>query len=259
MRLAVIGDVQGDLHRLGTLVAAAADAGAQQLLQLGDLAHYDTGDPAVFHRAVDMLLRRHQMPCTFIDGNHDHMPWLTSRPATGGLHQLGDALTYAGRGARWTWAGLQFMAVGGAATFNPARRTAAVDWWPEQELISPCDEAKAIGGGTVDVLVCHEIPAGIDVPGDVRFPRGTQVRDTLARVVAATKPALVLHGHRHLRTSSAVRTGDVTAYVEGLARIDAAAGDAVVVLELPSLDLSPLQLFGPDSSATSSRAGNHQT
>lgn len=74
------------------------------------------------------------------------------------------SIRHAPRGHRWTWAGLRFLALGD----DRAYRVLGVSWWPE-EASEAADVARCLEGGPVDVMICHEAPAGLDYrrPEDV--------------------------------------------------------------------------------------------
>jgi hypothetical protein len=93
--------------------------------------------------------------------------------------------------------------------------------------VSDDDIARCTEGGDVDILVTHDAPAGWPIPGlrpDHEAPRLWQPelpacrahRDRLAEVLAATRPALVVHGHYHVGYRLDVQTewGDI--HVVGL-------------------------------------------
>lgn len=104
--------------------------------------------------------------------------------------------------------GKTFLGCGGAVSVDRPRRTPGVSWWPE-EAITGEDVARCVDGGPVDVLVAHDCPAGVVIPGiDDRtgpppFPpaeieRSNEHRRLVRRIVDGCRPGLIVHGHYHV-------------------------------------------------------------
>ncbi|MCC6580193.1 MAG: metallophosphoesterase [Phycisphaeraceae bacterium] len=151
---------------------------------LGDLGLYEP------------FLRRHfrgkklQYPCPvhFIEGNHedfDALPVLVLR--------YRHCLTHMPRGSLSTIAGFHFLALGGAK-YMDARET------PRAAVIETCHIEQCLSHppDAVDIVVTHDCPAGIGVPGNPRFghmgPTGFEGGD---RIAHRYRPRLWFFGHHH--------------------------------------------------------------
>lgn len=111
-------------------------------------------------------------------------------------------ITYAPRGARWTWRGIRFLAAGGAVSVDREWREPGETWW-EEEAITEADVLRSIAGGPADVVVSHDSPAGVDAMGPETCgdkdadPASWRNREQLRRIVDAVPPRLLVHGHYH--------------------------------------------------------------
>jgi hypothetical protein len=163
----------------------------------------------------------------FVDGNHDDHDWLATQPVqANGLRRLRDNVWHLPRGFRWQWAGVRFLACGGAYSVDRQWRTLGTSWWAG-ETISDTDVDRCTTGGPVDVLVAHDCPAGVMIPGiDDRttptpFPPAALAeaavhRQQLRRIVDAVQPWMIWHGHYHVPHVSDADLGYGTVGVVGL-------------------------------------------
>ena len=218
--------VAGDLHSVlwdaETIIAQARSEDCPLILQVGDLNYQPTTRRgADFLTVLDQRLVEVASSWRFCDGNHDLHAAL-DQLAAGCCDPVraGTAITYLPRGARWTWRGVRFLAVGGAASIAPREPDPDVEpfssfgggpsHWPA-ELISEANIRHSTAGGVADVLVSHDMPY---IPRFDAFelwddPTSTANRVQLRRIVEATRPLLVVHGHYHRRhqTQTSVRGG----------------------------------------------------
>lgn len=148
----------------------------------------------------------------FLDGNHEDHTRIAAldqtRPAALPDHP---GITYLPRGARWSWWGKTFMAVGGAPSVDKHHRVEGRDWWPGEELtdeqVQHCTRE-----GRVDVVLAHDCPTGVDIPRvgdgiaftpstwwpDEAIRRSNAHRERMARIADAVSPAMWVHGHYHV-------------------------------------------------------------
>lgn len=207
-KVMLAGDWHGNARWAEVCCQHAYRNGADAILQLGDFGFWTEG------RGTDEYLSRVERAASkgkirvfWVDGNHeDHSRFAEfndpARPMT----------THLPRGHRWTWWGKRFMALGGAFSVDRFCRTEGVDWWPGEKL-SEDDVARASrdDGTPVDVVVAHDCPTGVHIPG-VGADWGTQHRgvfpdhmlyqaslhrDEVRKVYDATRPGLWAHGHYH--------------------------------------------------------------
>ncbi len=140
----------------------------------------------------------------WIDGNHDNHDALgTLHPDDDGIVPIGPRCSYLARGLRWEWRGVRFGALGGAFSVDWSDRAVGESWWPGEVLTQA--DVDRLGERPLDVLVCHDAPAGAPLRGLALPPadeiQAKDVRDLLSEAVRQTRPKLVVHGHWHHRHS----------------------------------------------------------
>lgn len=225
-RVAFAGDWHMDAVWAVQAIQHAAAERAEVIVHLGDFGW--TFDPRFVERvhealhAVDLVL-------LFVDGNHeDHDRLLAYPVADNGLRPVTDRIWHLPRGFRWTWHGQRWLALGGAHSVDRPRRTLGVSWWP-QETITTGQALETMADGPADILVAHDCPAGVTIPGiDDRtgpppFPaseirRTDEHRHLLRAVVDRVQPRWIFHGHYHVAYSTTVGFGYGPVTVTGLDR-----------------------------------------
>lgn len=239
-RVAFAGPWNGDFDWARQSIRHAAAGAADVLVQLGDLAGDEDFLP--FTDKVAQVLDDADLPVIFIDGDGDPHELLNRLPArfdpvVTGLRHLNRSMAYAPRGVRWRWDNIRFLALGGAQpTGNQIHSVYA---HPSQG-----ENAAARHPGRVDVLIAHDCPFGVDVPGVdetalTEFDRYSRMinRKRLRLVVAHTEPAHVLTGHYEAPFDTLTeQLGYGPVRVRGLAGPGAATvDDAVQVLDIDRL------------------------
>lgn len=212
MRIAVAGDWHGNAGWAEKAIDHAAESNATFIVHVGDFGYWvNSKNTRSYLGRVNARLAQYNVTLSFIDGNHEDHSRLTEwNVVGGGAVQLPDhpKISYLPRGYRWELGGKTFMAVGGAHSIDRHRRTPMVDWWPE-EYINVEQEEYASRDGDVDVVFSHDCPDGVDIPGieppglSRVWPVGDQFishehRKVLGRIVDATKPKVLMHGHYHV-------------------------------------------------------------
>lgn len=262
-RLLIAGDCHGDTPWVQQLVATATANMCERIVVCGDFGYWvHYADGRQFLADVDAAVAAAGLaPLVFVDGNHEYHSTHPAKPphkrfglqelppAESGFVELTGHVHYAPRGQRWRWQGVSFGALGGAASTDVERRKPYRDLWPE-EMVRAADVDR-LGAASLDVLVCHDAPGTHPVAGHPERggdPRTDRNRARITVAVAATRPQVVLHGHWHVRYDTTLAHPGGHARVVGLgANVDidgepvGAGGivDAAVVLELPSLQVSP--------------------
>ena len=267
-RLVVAGDWHGNDRAAKNALEAARAVGAALVLQLGDFGVWPGPEGSSYLDRVDDLASHYKIPVAFIDGNHEdfgQIYGLDVNPKTG-LRHMRENVWHIPRASSWEWLGVRFRALGGATSLDRLSRTPGKSWWPEEALTEQ-DLARALDGGTCDVLLTHDCPSGVSIPGIEHrnysaaltsgwplseLERAWDHRDLLADIVRELSPRHLWHGHFHDRYSSLARLGNACEIaIEGLA--DDGAGphrnlmvvdigaDAVQVKSLESAlaDLAP--------------------
>lgn len=238
-RIAFAGDWHMNDRWAVHAIQYASEQGADVILHLGDFGY--TFD-ARFMRPVTDALKQAGIPLLFVDGNHeDHPTLLRYAIKDNGLRELTDAIWHLPRGFRWEWNGVRFLAMGGAHSVDRAWRSPGESWWGG-ETITPEQVTEASQQGATDVLVAHDCPTGVMIPGiDDRthmppYPyedmlRGDDHRHLLRKLVDATKPRAIWHGHYHTRYETTVDLGYDLVTVNGLDCDGAKLTETNVVVE----------------------------
>jgi len=239
-RIAFAGDWHADESWAVDAVYAAANKAADVIVHLGDFGYQFRPK---FLTTLNAALADTETPLLFIDGNHDNHRWLNRLPIeTNGLRLIGDWIWHIPRGFRWMWGELRFLGLGGAHSVDGTyRRQAGLMWQPE-ERITDIQAQSTINGGPADVLIAHDCPAGVQVPGLTphRFPqfevlRGDEHRTLLRKVVDRVRPQIIWHGHYHVRYDATVDFGYGPVQVHGLNSNDTRMRDNLQVVELADL------------------------
>lgn len=205
-RILVAGDVHMDSAWMRELIEIARAERCQTIVQLGDLGFFPRRSAgARFLARAEERLGQADITLVFIDGNHDDLDSLaqSTRRMAGPFAEISEYVLYAPRGTRFEWCRVRFLAVGGAYSIDQGWRIRAelqprTLWWPN-EVLSDSDVELASRGGDVDIVLAHDCPAGVEIPGLLAIPDAEENRRQLARVVDATRPQLLLHGHFHFR------------------------------------------------------------
>lgn len=225
MRLLFVGDLHGDLTAACQAVDAAVEHDADVLLQAGDFGIWTHTTLGVqYLEELQRYLDKHGQVLYFVDGNHENFDHLYDIPLTpSGLRIVRDNIIHIPRGKVLEWNGVKVMGFGGANSIDGPngaqwwgqargmyndRNGDQIDlgnwWWQEditQEQVDSIDEAP------VDILLTHECPEGVYIPGvDKSYHAGRRQRYLMGEVVKKTTPKLLVHGHYHRRYTS--RLGD---------------------------------------------------
>ena len=205
---AVAGDWHGNTTYAVQAIASLSEIPV--LLHTGDFGFRFHPD---FIRGVDEAAEAADLTIAFVDGNHDDHDLLASLPITGGVRRVSNRIWHLPRGARWTWGGVRYLALGGASSIDRSWRVPGTEWWPAED-ITDADVAACLAGGAADVMLCHDLPAGVAFAGlpTAMIPpedlqRSAANRDRIAHVAARTGARLLWHGHHHRRGNAEGRNG----------------------------------------------------
>lgn len=212
--VAMAGDCHGNLFWALSMIDRVHRAGVSVIIHLGDFGFWTpTPGTRLYLEGIEERLAEYEMVLLFVDGNHEDHPRLVAQPidpATG-LRPISAHVHHLPRGHRWTWVdedelSWTWMALGRAVSVDRYLRTPGASWWSD-EVVTESDIELAIGAGLVDVLVMHDVPARVAVPGLDRksgWPADA-LRDAdahrhrLLRAAEAVKPRQLWHGHYHVR------------------------------------------------------------
>ena len=219
-KLMVAGDWHGSYRWVELVFERARAQGCDTILQLGDFGYWPAWEEhtqtqtgiSPFLARVHELAERIGIPVYWLDGNHENHGALTPGQGDRWVRHLP-------RGHRWQWWGKTWMAVGGGVSVDKEARTPGYDWFPE-ETLTPEQFEHCLREGPVDIIVSHDCPAGVLIPGvhalqkqgkietgelrtDCWFPlaqlyESEAHRGLLRDIVDRTGARLVLHGHYHV-------------------------------------------------------------
>lgn len=238
----IAGDWHGNTAWALRMLGVCADQNVSVLVHLGDFGFWPGRKGREYLDAVEAALESTDQILYWIDGNHEDHDALDAWPVEqDGTHRIRDRIFHLPRGFRWTWQGRSWMALGGAHSVDRNHRTPYVDWWP-REFLSPDEVQRAIDGGAVDVMVCHDAPLGADVPVLRLGPKGWQPEEIamsvrhqrlIREVVDAVRPVHLWHGHYHDRYEGVLRLDDGhVVKVHGLSCDGTSADDNLVAVDL---------------------------
>jgi hypothetical protein len=258
-RIALAGDWHGRLLFAADAIEYAVSQGADCILHTGDYGWLYTSH---FVKRMEEMLTHAGIWLAFADGNHEHhdvldqlfrfddvIPGVPEMPTGQSWHRpragrVSDHVWHLQRGMRWTWDGVRFLACGGAHSVDRRRRKAGRSWWP-QETITDANIETCAAGGPADVLLSHDCPSGVDIPGLDKtahlFPPEELVlsdrhRERLGLICASTQPRMIVHGHYHNAYTRDAELGYGPVRVYGLS--DDSNGSLrgnVLVLSLPEI------------------------
>ena len=205
----VAGDWHGELGWAKQVIERAGKLGVSKLVHVGDLGigPFPGERGGRYEDKLNRICAKNGVTLYVCPGNHEAWPTIERlKPRADGWLELREHVLIAPGGLRWTWSVVTFGALGGAFSVDHAHRTAGRDWWPGLEEVRP-EHLERLGGDPLDVLVTHDVPAGVDLFRAFPVGPGTAApaqvsRDLLAEAVQCTGPELVLSGHWHARRTA---------------------------------------------------------
>ena len=204
-KVVLAGDWHGNTPRGIEVIRIAHELGAPVVLHLGDFGFWTPGP------STSRYLTRLNRECVelgitllWVDGNHECFTDLYLYPTNDeGVRPILSNIIHLPRGFRWKWHTDTWMSLGGAHSVDTFTRKEGVSVWKEEHL-SARDVRHAIEGGHVDVMVTHDCPSGVDIPGltnqfpDHELRKAAEHRETLSKVVDSVQPLMLFHGHYHV-------------------------------------------------------------
>lgn len=250
MKVMGLGDVHGNVPFAANAIEYADSHDATVILQVGDLGFWEH-EPAGVHflDETNDRLKEANILLVFCDGNHCNFDLLENyRVDDDGFRRIRSNIWHAPRGHIWTWDGVMFMAMGGAHSIDGPggiwgqTRGPGNGWWP-QETITDEDVEHALAEigkvDHIDVMIGHDCPSGVSIPGIKGYPLADINRQRLAQVVDEAAPQLFIGGHYHLRHTSIRKRTRVE-----ILGADVTPGDAY--MQTLFLDTNPFRLFTRD-------------
>ena len=211
--VALAGDWHGDLGHAKSVIGWAAREGANGVVQLGDFGFWHGAAGKAYLDGVAAALDEAGIWLVFIDGNHENFERLNALPLDDlGARPVRDHLWHLPRGLRWRWHGRTWLALGGATSLDRPGRSLGVSWWPEEEITGR-EVMFTVLDGEADVMLTHDCPEGVDIPGlppeswwpREELARANRHRAQLRQVVDAVQPKELWHGHFHSEYTATLR------------------------------------------------------
>lgn len=245
--IAFAGDWHADFYYATPAIEWAHQQGVDTIVHVGDFGYrFVDGFSRDFITKITRVLKHHDMELYFVDGNHDNHEYLAGLPTEeDGTRTVSERVHYLPRGLRWTWGTVDFLAMGGAYSVDRPQRTIGESWWPG-EVISGAESYQAGAEGKTHVLISHDCPDGVSIPGleegvfyfgQEQIDRANEARQMLTSLVLETEPNAIFCGHFHVRYDEAVRYNDHTTDVHILNCNGTAYTDNMYVTTLEQLEI----------------------
>ena len=251
--ICMAGDWHGDARAAVARIEHAAERGANVICHVGDFGIAQPRYTDRYIGAVGRALAAAELVLWLVPGNHDSADVIEALPRTqGGLQKFTNRLLVVPRAWRWSWAGYTYMGLSGAVSVDRNRLTPGRTWWPQEAMTDDDVDRATVGSTLVDVVVSHDVPTSVNVPGlggSSRWPADALAdaaahRDRLELVAQHVKPRVWVAGHHHRRYTARIdlgyderrldHAGTMTVY--GLADQQASIRDNLVFLH-PNGDL----------------------
>ena len=215
-KIMLAGDWHGQKFAVKEALTLAHTNNVDLIIQLGDFGLWHGQEGEQYINYITKNAQKVAIPILWIDGNHENFTKLYQKPLdpNTNLRHYSDYLIHLPRNTRWNWSGVTFHALGGATSLDRSNRTPNVNWW-EEEAITSEQAKKATLMGTTDLLLLHDCPAGVEIPGidklsslriwpEPALRDAWAHRDLLLEICQSLKPKEIYHGHFHLRYSTIV-------------------------------------------------------
>lgn len=225
-KIMLAGDWHGNPRWGAACIRHAAEQGVDTIVHCGDFGWWvECIDTHKFLRHLQQALAETGITLYWVDGNHeDHdkiNEWLEATDNQPWSDRRYPNIVHLPRGFRWEWWGQTWLALGGAHSVDRLNRTPGKSWW-DAEHITEEQAARAIAGGKVDVMVTHDCPWGVDIPGICKngvdlnpsawpaseIASSNLHRKVLRRVCDAVRPSFLFHGHYHIHYAGLLRYDD---------------------------------------------------
>ena len=248
-KVVLVGDTHANGGFAADAVRAAHARGVSVAFQLGDFGFWPRDSRGRnFLGRVSAVLESRDMCLLFADGNHEDHEMLPHFEAAAPV-ELAEfpRIVWVPRGVTVTLgadvaAETTVMFFGGAVSVDQHHRTPGYDWFPtEVASRAHWERAFAHPSGSVDVVVAHDVPFGVDLRLDPIWPEKflTQAdahRRAITELCDHLSPRRWFAGHYHQRASGVRRRTALDVFPHDTIRIE----DACAIFDLRRDSLTPL-------------------
>lgn len=203
MKVLIAGDWHGNAMWGVKVIHHAKRSHCDAIVHAGDFGYWD--DPILgvtrkYMKTLHAALEETGLHLYWVDGNHENFDLIKENPYPYAYPRI----HYLPRGYQWEWLGKTWMALGGAVSVDRLHRKEGKSWWPGEVLSD--EDVEYASRSPVDIIISHDCPSGVDIPGitakgghwpDFILQESEDHRRKVQKVVEATKPSYLFHGHYH--------------------------------------------------------------
>ena len=247
-RICFAGDWHGSTSAGVEAIKYASKHQAEVIIQLGDFGFWGDERSYRYIKKLNNEAKREKIKILWIDGNHENFNKLNNIPISEvtGLRHFGDHIFHLPRNYRWSWGGLTFHSLGGGTSLDRLNRTLNINWF-EEEAISDSEAEDAKSLGYADILLTHDCPDGVDIPGidrltslrrwpEITLREAWRHRERLAEIASHITPRYIFHGHFHIPYQSRFNFTDIyETVITGLGHEDYGVNGNLKIIKLEEL------------------------
>lgn len=234
MRVLFVGDVHANRVFIKSVYQKAKDEEVDKIVQVGDFGWWPRTVPGQrFIYLASSLASQSNIPLLFVDGNHEDHDQLPHDATE--VVELEPGIHYLPRGVVTTLGDSRVLGIGGAVSVDRQWRTEHVDWFREETANFAAYNKAATAEGSIDIVLAHDLPAGVDLELDYPVTPNVAAHCNLHRIgmrelMDIHKPDLWVGGHYHQRTTQKIN-GTI---IEGLAHDAWGVETATLLMDLPA-------------------------
>ena len=181
----VFGDVHGQFKGMTKVIS---DVNKEWPL----IAVVQVGDFGVFKECLPDTPKI-KIPIYFVEGNHEDFSLLTwLRKNKTGIAPIKKNIFHIPRGATFELGERKWVGLGGSEFFSAPN-------CPRGSTFTDEEVQSALVHGETDILITHDAPIGLGIPGHPAFGGGIDVGTKRLLPLYGLKPKLWLFGHHHQR------------------------------------------------------------
>jgi predicted phosphodiesterase len=247
MIIAVAGDWHGNSLYASLAIDYVAQFKPDLFLHVGDFGIWPGRPGKGYRMRVDEKLEEHDLNLVVTLGNHDDWDQVGDRLKRDEYVDWTDRIKLAPRVGVVNVGGLGIAHIAGAVSVDQGIRTAHRDWWPQEALTeADLNVAEEIGSSYIDLVIAHDVPAGVNVPLMPNPPKfwkpylelahdnRIRMAQIISKLIGDSQP-MMIHGHYHTRYDEfnvKIMEGGLLRSVHGLACDGDPLQDNIIVTEM---------------------------